>query len=156
MKYINQVLVAALLITAPVQFIFAEGMEDEAVESSEISKSKWHDEIQSKYELNDDEMKKLEDSGLNHAQQTKAAKLASSSGKSVEEVLKMRTEDKMGWGQIAKKLGVHPGALGKANKGLKKSAERRAERAEKRTAKLEKKVERRASKAEKKGHGRKK
>lgn len=46
--------------------------------------------------------------------QTRIDHLAQLSGKSKEEILKMRTEQHMGWGAIAKALGVPPGELGQA------------------------------------------
>ena len=48
--------------------------------------------------------------------------LAELSGKSKEEILKMRTEQHMGWGAIAKALGVPPGELGQ---GIKKDRKER-------------------------------
>ena len=46
--------------------------------------------------------------------QTRVSRLAELSGKTKEEILKMRTEQKMGWGAIAKALGVPPKELGQA------------------------------------------
>ena len=76
--------------------------------------------IQKKYNLTDAELKSLSDSKLPDSQLTKVAQLSKSSGKSIDDVLKMRIDEKMGWGRIAKKLGVHPGELGHAESEMKK------------------------------------
>ena len=157
MKSLIFLFLAAVLMFGPTPSSFADDDSDQNQQGAvEVDKSKWHDQIKEKYSLSDEDMKKLEDSGMNHAQQAKAAHLASKSDKSLDEVLKMRIEDKMGWGQIAKSLGVHPGELGKANEGLNRSADRRAERAERREAKMKRRAERREAKAERKARGPKK
>jgi hypothetical protein len=89
----------------------------------------WNGMLQRKYSLTDAQMQTLNDSKLPDSQKAQVAQLAKSSGKSIDEVLKMRTEDKMGWGKIAKTLGVHPGELGKAVSEMKK--ERNAARKDK-------------------------
>lgn len=84
----------------------------------------WNSLLQKKYSLTDAQMQTLNDSKLPDSQKAQVAQLAKSSGKSIDEVLKMRTEDKMGWGKIAKTLGVHPGELGKAVSELKREQNR--------------------------------
>lgn len=93
----------------------------------------WSTLLQGKYNLTDAQAKSLVDSKLPDSEQAKVAQLAKSSGKTVDEVLKMRTEDKMGWGKIAKTLGVHPSELGKAVSDLRKeqnSERKKAKRSE--------------------------
>ena len=70
--------------------------------------------LQKKYSLTDAQMKKLEASKLPDAELVKVAELAKDSGKTIDEILKMRLEEKMGWGKIAKELNVKPGVLGQA------------------------------------------
>jgi len=96
---------------------YDEGSDDEHL--TEAQKSKWSESIQEHYSLSDENMKILDDSGLNHSQKIKSVQLSESSHTPLDEVLKMRS-DKMGWGKIAKELGVHPGELGKGNASVKK------------------------------------
>lgn len=93
-------------------------------------------EIQKQHQLTDDEIKLLETSSISHSQMGKVAQLSKASGKSIEDVLRMRTEQKMGWGKIAKELGVHPSVLGKS--------------ADDREDKIEKNMEKNAVKKERK------
>ena len=96
--------------------------------------------LQKKYSLTDAEVKSLNDSKISQPQQAMASKLARSSGKTVDEILKMRVTDKMGWGKIAKTLGVAPGELGKAVSEMNKerNAARKAELLEKNRVRKEK------------------
>ena len=82
----------------------------------------YREALQAKYNLTPEQMKSLNDSNLPESQLVKVAQLAKSSGKTIDEVLVMRNEQKMGWGKIAKTLGVHPGELGRANSELKKES----------------------------------
>ena len=118
--------------------------------------NKWHSEIQEKYNYSDEQMTTLNDSGLNHAQISKVAHLSSLSDKPIDEILKMRTEDKMGWGKIAKELGVHPGEIGKATSDLRKNhhAKKVAKRQGRREAKMERKLTRQAQRAERRANRR--
>jgi len=51
-------------------------------------------------------------SSLNDTQKAMLTKLAELSGVSESDILQMRLTDHMGWGVIAKELGLHPGQLG--------------------------------------------
>src|SRR6516164_3779180 len=64
--------------------------------------------IKDNYELSDEQMTVLKNSGLPDPQIGMVAQLAKSSGKDLEEIIKMKTESNMGWGEIAKQLGVNP------------------------------------------------
>lgn len=86
----------------------------------EPQQQSYRERLQAKYNLSPEQMKSLTDSNLPDSQLVKVAQLSKSSGKSIDEVLKMRNEQKMGWGKIAKILGVHPGELGRANSEMKK------------------------------------
>ncbi len=79
----------------------------------------YNEELQKKYNLSPEQMKALADSNLPQSQFVKVAQLAKSSDKSIDDILKMRLEQKMGWGKIAKTLGVHPGELGRAENEMK-------------------------------------
>lgn len=81
----------------------------------------------------------------------RVSRLAELSGKTKEEILKMRTEQKMGWGAIAKSLGVPPRELGQAirNDRKERNAQRKLEKNERKEKKLAMK-ERRQEKKDKK------
>ncbi len=65
-------------------------------------------------------------------------RLAELSGKTTEEISQMRTEQKMGWGAIAKALGVPPRELGQAirNDRKEKNAQRKQEKMDRKEKKL--------------------
>lgn len=114
--------------------------------------------LKEKYSLTDEQLKTMHDKGMNNQQITIAAQLSKSSGKTIEEVTKMRTEDKMGWGKIAKELGVAPKEIGQSVASMRhevneKRAEKREERAAKRADRIQKREEKRAARREKKGKG---
>lgn len=88
--------------------------------------STWNELLQKKYNLTDAQMTLLADSKLAEPQMAMAAQLAKSSNKPLEEILKMQSEKKMGWGQLAKELGVAEKELGQAVSALKR--ERNEER----------------------------
>ena len=82
--------------------------------TAEVKPVTYNDLLQKKYSLSDEQMRVLTTSNLSDPQLAKVAQLAKSSNTSIDSVLKMRFEQKMGWGKIAKTLGVHPGELGRA------------------------------------------
>ncbi|MCB0385682.1 MAG: hypothetical protein KDD43_09835, partial [Bdellovibrionales bacterium] len=104
----------------------------------------------------------LQNQGLKGNQIAIIGGLAKESGKSVDEVAKMRLEDKMGWGKIAKEIGVHPSTIGQSVSSLRrevKSERRDAKRQRKmdrHQARTEKREARRAARMERKGKGPKK
>ena len=144
-------------------------------------KTAWRAAIQKKFAYTDEQMKSLDASGLNYAQLSMVAILSARSGKTTDEILKMRSEQKMGWGQIAQTLGVQPGELGrgvaelrheihkpgssgegeknraehskeKAKEKIKEKAkERRADRQERRKDRQERRKDRRNERTERKG-----
>ncbi len=105
-------------------------------------------EVQTRYQLTDAEIKMLQASTISHSQYDKVGRLAQASGKSIEEVLKMRTEQKMGWGKIAKTLGVDPKELGQsvADAHREDKMEKRAEKAERKERQTEMKEKREEAK----------
>lgn len=159
--FLITLLALSTLLAAPAWSDDSADLEqDTAV--TDVEKPNWHSAIQTKYSYTDEQMKAYSDSGINYAQLAKASEMAKLSGKTTDEVLKMRQEQKMGWGKIAKELGVKPGELGKSVAALRhevqeKRQEARTEkkeaREEKREAKMEKRAEhakRRAERLEKK------
>lgn len=80
----------------------------------------WNQLLQKKYNLTDAQMTALNDAKLAEPQTAMVAQLAKSSGKTVEEVLKMQAESKTGWGNLAKQLGVDPKELGQAVSSMKR------------------------------------
>jgi hypothetical protein len=106
-----------------------------------------YDTVKSQYKLTDEQIKSMSDKGLKEKDMARVALLAEKSGKTLDEVMKMRLEDKKGWGKIAKELGVKPGEIGHAVSELRheKREERKAER-------MDKKAAREAAKAEKHSH----
>jgi hypothetical protein len=145
MKKVFSIFACLFLAVAFSTPAFAEEDVEKDETVVETEKPKWTSAIQQKYSYTDEQMKTLTDSGLNHAQMAKAAALSSKSGKTLDEVLKMRTEQKMGWGKIAKELGVHPSEIGKGVSSLRHemNAERKADRQAKQA---EKKAEHAAGK----------
>lgn len=130
----------------------------------ETKKPGYSEQLKSRYNLTDEQLKALRDKGMNDSQITIAAQLAQSSNKPIDDVVKMRLEQKMGWGKIAKELGLHPSEIGKGISSMhggerkeakmeerKAKAEMRAEeRAQKRAEKQEKMAAKKEAKAEKK------
>lgn len=110
-------------------------------------KPDWVPALKEKYSLTDEQIKTMQDKGLNKPHMAFTAQLAKSSGKSIDEIIKMRQEQKMGWGKIAKELGVAPAELGGAVAGMRKDInEKRFEgkHAEKMEARAERKEARKA------------
>lgn len=137
----------AIFLLSPALHVNADdkvSSDDKEINIQDSEKTQWHSEMQSKYELTDDQMKTLTDTGLSYPQLVKIAQLSKSSDKTLEEVIAMRVDQKMGWGKIAKELGLHPGELGRAVASLHR---------QKHEAKMESKMERhqnrRAEKMEK-------
>lgn len=92
----------------------------------------WAESLKENFSLTDAQIKSYQENGLQYPQIAMAAQLAKKSGKSIDEVIKMRTENRKDWGQIAKDLGVPPEEIGKgvkeirANVRNKRMAERKA------------------------------
>ena len=100
--------------------------------------------------LTDADRALLEQSKIPSSQYSKVTNLSKASGKSVDEILKMRLEQKMGWGKIAKELGVHPGTLGNGE-GSKKEAHSRAEKTHDKMERHHSKMEKHQDKKQKSG-----
>lgn len=149
---ISKHLLLILFISLP-QFLFAG---DEAIPNDEKEPSiattehpRWESGIKEKYELTDEQMKTLKDSGLSYPQIAKVAYLSKNSSKSMSEILAMRNEQKMGWGKIAKELNVHPGELGRAVSSLHRERhEERLKHRENQIERKEKNMERKEQRAQ--------
>lgn len=142
---------AALIVGASFanpQFAFAEEdvlAQEETASETVKDRPEWLGALKTEYKLTDEQIKQLKDSGLSYPQMAMTSRLAEKSGKPIDEVLKMRTEQKMGWGKIAKELGVAPKEIGQSVASVRhemnaeKKAEKKAEKAEKRAARAAKK-----------------
>lgn len=60
----------------------------------------------------------LRSKGWGYGEIAMALYLARESGKSLQEIVRMRSSG-MGWGQVVRELGLQPGTLGKAQKALR-------------------------------------
>lgn len=150
----------ACLLMSPMTFadeqVSSEAEAQEAsIDTSHIAK------LKEQYSLSDEQIEKLEKSGLPKPQLSMVAALAKESGKSIDEILKMRTEQKMGWGKIAKELNVSPKLIGQSVSSMhrqddpekrKERHEAREERKQKREEKRQARKEERAEKRENKKH----
>jgi hypothetical protein len=76
------------------------------------------EKLQTEYKLTDAQAASLKNSGLPDSQLAVAARLFTDLPKgsttTIDDILKMRQEQHMGWGEIAKKLGVPPKEIGQA------------------------------------------
>jgi len=127
------------------------------VEKIQAKEEAWDQQLKKTYNLTDEQLKTLHNSGLSSPQLAMVAQLAKSSNKPLEDVLKMRTEQKMGWGEIAKSLGVHPSEIGHAVRDLKhalrdqRKNERKAVREERKNIAKAEKEERKEQRGNGKG-----
>ena len=154
MKHFNELILIISIALSSVVLASqstSETNSNESYESNEeVKKSKvssdWMLRLKEKYQLSDEQVRELEKSGLSSPNVARVAELSYLSGKSIEEVLKMRNESKMGWGKIAQELGIHPSKLGSIVSGLRK--EKNEDKREMREMKRE-----RTEKRERKGKG---
>lgn len=84
------------------------------IEKSETSDEYWVTKLKTKYNLTDEQVTKLQTSSISKPQMAMVAELAQKSNKSIDEILKMRIDEKMGWGKIAKELGLPPKTIGQS------------------------------------------
>lgn len=158
----------ALSLTTMPTTVFADDelTQAETSLSEDVKQPNYEAALKDKFGLTDAQLKTMHDKGMNNQQITMAAALSKESGKTVDEIVKMRTEDKMGWGKIAKELGVKPGTIGQSIAGMRhdvneKRAEKRSEKVDEKQAKRDEKREekrearelKRTERKEKKGNG---
>lgn len=128
----------------------ADPLAQEEAESNAIKdRPEWNETLKAKFNLTPEQIKSLQNQGLNYPQMAITAGLAQKSGKSIDEVAKMRSDGKKGWGAIAKELGVHPKEIGQSVREMRHSVRdgRQAERAERREDRMTNRAERHAERA---------
>lgn len=159
----NKQLLLLLLIGALVNPIMAHADEDEIATAEtqiteETTKTDYVDRVKEKYDLTDEQMKAMEDSKISKAQYAVVGAFAKESGKSVEEILKMRSEG--GWGKVAKELGLEPKLIGQSiaamhrqndtEKQVERKEARELKKAERKQKREEKKLARKENRSNKK------
>lgn len=128
---------------------------DTAIEQEETSSEgqkdnpKWTESLKSTYSLTDTDIQAMRDKGINYPQMAIVSSLAAKSGKTRDEIIAMRKDQKMGWGKIAKTLGIAPKEIGQSVANTRRTVreekmEKREEKMNKRADKMEKRDERRA------------
>lgn len=128
-------------------------VDQQATQMEEIKNKDeaWTQQLKEKYSLTDEQIKTLHDSGLSYPQLAMAAQLSKSSQKPLDEILKMRNEQKMGWGRIAKELGIHPKEIGQSVRDMRHALrdERKVARNERKEKAAQRKEERKNKHAKK-------
>jgi hypothetical protein len=154
LKLLRPALIFLALAASPaVLFAETDELAKEETKLEEAAKSEtFTTELKEKYTLTDEQVTKMQDAGLTRPQMAMAAQLAQTSGKPLDDVLKMRTEQKMGWGKIAKELGVKPSEIGHAVSSLRHEVneERKEAKAEKKEARKELRQQQKAERREQK------
>lgn len=152
--FLTVAVLASSLLAPPLAFSEAEDAiaQEEVASEAVKDRPEWLAGIKTQYKLTDAQVQTLKDSGISYPQMAMTAGLADKSGKSIDEVLKMRTESKMGWGKIAKELGVAPKEIGQSVASLRHEirAEKMERKLERKEAKLERKLEKKNEKREQK------
>lgn len=166
---------AVVAVTFSPNMVWAEEdpLAQEETEAAPVKdRPEWSASLKAKFNLTDEQIKTMQSQGMNYPQMAITASLAQKSGKTIDEVTKMRTEGKMGWGAIAKELGVPPKEIGQSVREMRHSirdarhaeraerrqermgekSERQAERMERRAERMERRAARKAERAEKKGN----
>jgi hypothetical protein len=149
-------MVFALLVTTSMLVSEAARADEDEIAKEEVAsesvkdRPEWTDALKTKYHLSDAQIQTMKDSGLTFPQIAMVSTLSEKSGKPMDDILKMRTTDKMGWGKIAKELGIAPKEIGQSVAAIRHEIrdEKRAVREER----MAKKEARRAEKADKKSH----
>ncbi len=138
--------VAAFAEEAPVA---AEPAEIALVDTPTEAKDnpKWVESLKTKYSLTQADIDAMSEKKIAYPQMAMVSELALKSGKTRDEVIAMRVDQKMGWGKIAKTLGVAPGTIGQAVSSLHNDV--RGEKLEKREEKMAKREEKVAKREEK-------
>ncbi len=169
MKYFISFSLALTFTVLSASFIAPAAVADDAVEiqnvedaevKSPTAQESWTSNVKTKYALTDEQMTQLNNAGIKGPHLAFTAELAKASGKTVEEITQMRTTEKMGWGAIAKKLGLPPGSIGqsvaslrhemKENKGQAKKEDKMAAREERKRLQTERKEARKSERAARK------
>jgi hypothetical protein len=112
--------IAGLLVVGPSSYAVDEIDQAEQGALADSNKASWLPAVKEKYALTDAQVKTMQDKGVNSNQMAIIAQFSKTSGKSIDEVTAMRVDQKMGWGEIAKALGVHPSEIGHSISSLRK------------------------------------
>jgi hypothetical protein len=126
---------------------FAETGDTAKAPQKEVKASK----VAKDFNIPEDSVKALRNLyKVGNGEVSKALALSQKSGLSVDEILKMKTEQKMGWGQIAKKLNLEPGKDYKAEEKQDSAIDKKEAGQAKKQENMEQKAEKKADQAEKK------
>ncbi|MBL6990219.1 MAG: hypothetical protein ISR65_10595 [Bacteriovoracaceae bacterium] len=82
-----------------------------AAEINDMDHDKLRDELKDNYQMDDKRIDELRGKGMSYSGIMFSSDIARQSGKRVEDIAKMRMEDKKGWGKIAKDVGVKRSGL---------------------------------------------
>lgn len=93
-------------------FVTTSGLVMSNSRAEDVKSGAWQEEVKTEYNLTDEQVKYLQDKGITGNDAVRIASFTKTSGKTLEEVAAMRSEKKMGWGAIAKELGIHPSEIG--------------------------------------------
>lgn len=143
------ILLVACALASPLAAYAQEATQPEPVATAPETTSGDHAALKEKYGFTDEQIQAMKDSKISESQFSMVGALAKESGKPVEEILKMRTEQKMGWGKIAKELGVEPKALGQSVSSMHRQDDQEAKK-ERKEARDARKEERKQKREEKK------
>lgn len=154
----NNKLILSVLVLALTNPMLARAEDEIAAAETQIAEEAtqpdYEARLKEKYGLTDEQIQAMKDSKISESQFAVVGALSKESGKTVDEILKMRTENKMGWGKIAKELGLHPSTIGQAVSGMNRQDAKAHEKHESRDSKKEmreaRKEERKQMRAEKK------
>ncbi|MES3038803.1 MAG: hypothetical protein V4736_12920 [Bdellovibrionota bacterium] len=125
MKLGSLILLASLAAQVGLsQAVVAQEAAPAVTEPSTTVNVGWKNELKTEYKLTDEQIAAFEAKGVTGQAAIRVASLAKGSGKTTDEVMAMRIDQKMGWGKIAKTLGVHPSTMGRAVSSFKKSERR--------------------------------
>lgn len=123
--------------------------QEETAAQASAASPEWDAAIQKKYGLTNEQTAELRAKGFNNPQIAILSQLAQTSGKPLADVVKMREESKMGWGKIAKELGVHPSEIGQSVSSMRREL-KQERRSEARAAAKERRESRREQRMERK------
>jgi hypothetical protein len=158
-KWILPALSAAMVITLITPTLVHAEVDPLSTEEASSEKIKdrpeWQSALKTQYKITDEQIKLMQEKGLSYPQMAMASSLAEKSGKSLDDVLKMRTEEKMGWGKIAKELGVPPKEIGQSVASVRHEIrdEKRETKEERKQAKREERLARKEAKSSEKANG---
>lgn len=143
-------LLGVALLTNPIMARAADEIDDvETQIVEETTQPDYISHLKEKYNLTDEQIQKLKDSKISESQFAVVGALAKESGKTVDEILKMRTEDKMGWGKIAKELGLEPKMIGQSVASMHRQNEDKGKKEEKKEMREARKAEKKERREEK-------